>query len=179
MSRFSFGDNPLSQALRACTISASAPAAITARAMLVERDFRVLIVDTDPALDGDGDAHRALHGSDAIGDQCRFGHQARTEAAVLYPIRRASDIEIDLVVAEILADLRGCREIARIGPAELQRDRMFALVEAKQPHAIAVNDRARGQHLRIKQRTPRQQTMEDAAMPVRPVHHRRNAETAI
>jgi hypothetical protein len=32
MSRFSFGDNPLSQALRACTISASAPAAITPRA---------------------------------------------------------------------------------------------------------------------------------------------------
>ena len=37
MSRFSFGDNPLSQALRACTISASTPAAVTAAAAGVDR----------------------------------------------------------------------------------------------------------------------------------------------
>ncbi len=33
MSRFSFGDRPVSQAFRACTINASLPAATTARAM--------------------------------------------------------------------------------------------------------------------------------------------------
>src|ERR1700738_1568658 len=91
MSRFSFGDNPLSQALRACTISASAPAATTARA-------------------------RALHGRDAFGDQPWFRHQTGAKAAVLHPIRRATNIEIDFVVAKILADFRGRREIAGIRP---------------------------------------------------------------
>ncbi len=35
----------------------------------IERDFRILIVDPDPALDRDRNAHRALHGGDAFGDQ--------------------------------------------------------------------------------------------------------------
>ena len=119
-----------------------------------------------------GIAHRALHRRDAIGDQCRLRHQAGAEAAVLHPVRRTADIEVDLVIAEILADLRGGREIARIGAAELQRDRMFARIEAEQPLAVAMDDGAGRQHLRVKPRMPRHQAMEDAAMPVGPVHHR-------
>ena len=115
----------------------------------VERDLRILIVDADPAFDGDGNADRALHRRDAIGDQRRLRHQAGAEAAVLHPVRRTADIEIDLVIAEILADPRGGREIARIGAAELQRDRMLARVEAEQPRAVAMNDGAGRQHLRV------------------------------
>ena len=62
----------------------------------------------------------------ALGDQRRLRHQAGAKAAVLHPIRRTADIEIDFVIAEILADLGRRREIARIGAAELKRDRMFA-----------------------------------------------------
>ncbi len=104
MSRFSFGDNPLSQALRACTISASAPAAITPRASASSADFRILVVDAEPAFDGDRNFHRALHRRDAPRDQIRLRHQAGAEAAILHPVGRAADIEIDLVVAKILAD---------------------------------------------------------------------------
>ena len=56
--------------------------------------------------------------------------------------------------------------------AELQRDRVLARRIAEQPLAVAVDDRLGGDHLGVEQRAPRQQTMEDAAMPVRPVHHR-------
>ena len=145
----------------------------------IERDFRILIVDAEPAFDGDGNADRALHGVDAFGDQRRLRHQAGAEAAVLHPVRRTADIEVDLVIAEILADLRSRREIARVRTAELQRHRMLAGIEAKQPRAIAMDDGARGQHLRVKPGTPRHQTVEHAAMPVGPVHHRREAKSPI
>ena len=111
-----------------------------------------------------------------LGDQCRLRHQAGAETAVLHPVRRTSDIEIDFVVAEILADLRRGREIARLRTAELQRHRMFGRVEAEQALAIAMNDGAGRQHLRVKPGTPRHQTMEDAAMPVGPVHHGRHGK---
>ena len=150
MSRFSFGDNPLSQALRAWTISASAPAATTLARQRIERHFRILIVDADPALHRDRNAHRALHRRDAVGDQRRLRHQAGAETAVLHPVRRTADIEIDFVIAEILADFRRRREIARIGAAELQRHRMFAGIETEQAPPIAMKDGAGRQHLRIK-----------------------------
>ena len=82
----------------------------------VERNFRILVVDADPAFDRDRNCHRALHGRDAIGDQRRLRHQAGAEAAVLHPVGRTADIEIDLVVAEVLADLRGGGEVAGSEP---------------------------------------------------------------
>jgi len=56
---------------------------------------------------------------------------------------------------------------------------MFAGIISKQPRAIAVNDGAGGQHLGVELRTPRHQAMEDAAMPVGPVHHRGDRETSV
>ena len=146
---------------------------------LIERGFRILIVDADPALDGDGNADRLLHGLDASGDQRRLGHQAGAEAAVLHPVRRTADIEVDFVIAEILADPGRRREIGRIGAAELQRDGMFGRIETEQPRPIAMQDGAGRQHLRVKQRPGRHQPMEDAAMPVGPVHHRGHGKSAV
>src|SRR5207248_5973179 len=107
-----------------------------------KREFGVLIVDADPAFDGDGDFHRALHGPDASCDKLRLRHQASAEAAVFDPIGRAADIEIDFIITKILADLRRHREVNTIGPAKLERDGMFAGVKTEQPRAIAVNDGA-------------------------------------
>ncbi len=115
----------------------------------IQRDFRILVVDADPALDRDRNTHRALHGGDALGDQIRLRHQAGAETAVLHPVGRAADIEVDFVVAEILADLGCAGEIARIGPAELQRDRMLAGIESKQPRAVAMDNGAGRQHFRV------------------------------
>jgi hypothetical protein len=57
---------------------------------------------------------RRLHRRHAIGDQQRLRHQARAETALLHSVRRAADIEIDFVEAEILADFRRRRQIARM-----------------------------------------------------------------
>src|SRR5207237_3266586 len=80
-------------------------------------------------------------------------------------------IEVDFVVAKFLADLRSGGEIIRSRPAELQRYRMLAWIETEQPPAVTMNDGAGRQHLRIEPRAPTHQTVEDAAMPVRPIHH--------
>ena len=69
-----------------------------------QRHFRILIVDADAALDRHGNAHRALHCRNALGNQRGLRHQAGAEAALLDAIRRAADIEIDLVVTKVLAD---------------------------------------------------------------------------
>ena len=53
---------------------------------------------------------------------------------------------------------------------------MFRWVEAKQPFAIAMQDRRGGDHFRIEPRMTRELTVEDTAMPVSPIHHRRDAE---
>ncbi len=145
----------------------------------IESDFRILVVDADPAFHSDRDFHRALHRRNAFGDQRRLRHQAGAEPAVLHPVRRAADIEVDLVIAEILADLRGGREVARIGTAELQRHRMLAGIEAEQSRPVAVDHGTGGQHLRIEPRPPRHQAMEDPAMPVGPVHHRSHGKEIV
>ena len=145
----------------------------------IQRRFRILIVDADPALHRDRNAHRALHGVDALGDQRRLRHQAGAETAVLHPIRRAADIEIDFVIAEILADFGRGREITRVRAAELQRHRMFAGIETEQTLPIAMNDGAGRQHLRVKPRPPRHQAMEHAAVPVGPIHHRRHGKAVV
>jgi len=137
----------------------------------VQRHFRVLIVDADAAFDRDRHPHRALHRGDTFRHQIRLSHQAGTEAAILHAVRRAADIEVDFIVAEILTDLRAGREVRRVRSAELQRHRMFAGVEPEQPLAVAVDHRPGRQHLGVEPRAPRQQPVKDAAMPVSPVHH--------
>ncbi len=145
----------------------------------IERGFRVLVVDTDPAFDRDGDGDGSLHRGYACRDQFRLRHQAGAETPVLHPIRRAADVEIDFVIAEILADRGGGCEVSRVGAAELERHGMFACVETQEPLAITMKNGASGQHLRVQPATPRHQTMEDAAMPVGPVHHRGDGKSPL
>jgi hypothetical protein len=145
----------------------------------IECDFGILIINADAALDGDRHIDSLLHRGHTARHQIRLGHQARPEAAVLHTIRGAADIDVDFVITEIRADLRSLREVRRLRTAQLQRHRMFARVESKQPRAVAMDHGARRQHLRIEPRPSRQQTMEDAAMPVGPVHHRGNGEADV
>ena len=54
---------------------------------------------------------------------------------------------------------------------------MLDRVEAEQPLARPMDDRVGRHHLGIEPRAARQQAMEGPAMPVRPIHHRRNAKS--
>ncbi len=119
----------------------------------------------------------AVDGGHALGDQLRLGHQAGAEAAVLHPVGRTADIEVDLVDSRSPPrSRRPGAQRRRIGAAELQRHRMLGRVEAQQLLAVAMDHRPGGDHLGIEQRPARQQTVEQPAMPVGPVHHRGNAE---
>ena len=100
----------------------------------IETPLRVLIVDADAAFDRDrhsdlAPASRATHPATSVG----LRHETGAEASRLHPVRRATDIEIDLVIAELFADARGLGEILRIAAAKLERHRMLGRVETQQP----------------------------------------------
>src|SRR5258708_31494027 len=103
----------------------------------IQRDFRILVVDADPAFDGHRNADRALHGVDTGGDQCRLRHQAGAKPAILHAIRWTADIEVDFVITEILANFRTRREVSRLGAAQLKRDAMFAYIKTQHPASFA------------------------------------------
>jgi hypothetical protein len=144
----------------------------------IEAFLGVLVVDADAALHRDGQMRDLAHRTDARRDQFGLRHQARAEAAVLHPVGRTADIEIDFVVTEVLADARRCAERRGIATAELQRHRVFGRIERQQARAIAAQHRAGGKHLGIDQRPAREQAMEVPAVPVGPLHHRGDTEPA-
>ena len=59
---------------------------------------------------------------------------------------------------------------------ELKDDRMLDVGKPDQALAVAAQHRIRRHHLGVQARMPRQQAMEDTAVPVRPLHHRRNGK---
>ena len=141
-----------------------------------QRRARLLIVDADAAFDRHRHAHRVLHRAHAIGDEHGAQHKAGAKGSVLHAVRRTADIEIDFVVAEGFGDPRAGGEIARLRAAKLKGQRLLEGVEAHQPRAVAVNDGAGRQHFRVKPRAPRHQPVQVAAMPIRPIHHRRHGK---
>jgi len=76
----------------------------------------------------------------------------------------------------IRADPRGLRQLARVRAAQLHRQRLFGRIMAQQMPLIAMDQRPCGDHFSIKQRVPAQPPVQIAAMPVSPVHHRRDGE---
>ena len=144
-----------------------------------QRDLRVLVVDADAAFDGGGHGDRFLDRGHAVGDQSGLAHQAGAEPARLDPVGGAADVQIDLVIAKGLADPRGLGQLGRVRAAQLQGHGMFDGVEAQQPLLVAVQHRRSGDHLGIEQCLGRQGAMERPAMPVGPVHHGRDRETAV
>ena len=122
----------------------------------VEVGLGILLIDADAALHRDRNRHRRTHRREAFRHQRRFAHEAGAETSRLHAIGRTTDIEVDLVVAETLADPRRLRQLGRLGTAELQGHRMLARIEAEQPLAIAVDHRRRGDHLGVQARMRRQ-----------------------
>src|SRR4029078_4283641 len=100
------------------------------------------------------------------------------EPAFLNAIRRATDVEVDFVVPEIGTDAGRLRKRPRIASTKLKTNGMFEWIEAKKTPVIAMQHRTRRKHLRVDQRMPCEQTVEIPTMPVRPFHHRSDAEAA-
>ena len=70
-------------------------------------------------------------------------------------------------------------ELARIAAAELKRDRVLLLREVEQPVAPTVHERRARHHLGIEQGMAGDEPDQIPEVPVRAVHHRRDAEPAV
>ena len=71
---------------------------------------------------------------------------------------------------------RGLGEPRRIRAAELQGDGMLERVKADQFFARSEYNGVGGHHFGVEPRAAREQAMEEPAMPVRPIHHRRHGK---
>jgi len=68
----------------------------------------------------------------------------------LNAIRRAAHIEVDLVIAHRLPERGGLRRARRLGAAELKRHGMLLRAEGEKTGAVAMENGAGRQHLRVK-----------------------------
>ncbi len=89
----------------------------------------ILIINTDARLYGDGHRYRRLHGGHAGGHPFRLGHEHGADLALLDPVRGATHVQVDLVVAVLLADAGGLRQLLRVTATQLQGYRVFLVVE--------------------------------------------------
>lgn len=103
-------------------------------------------------------------------------HQTRAEHTVLHTVGRATDVEVNLVIAAFFSQLRALRQRSRIAATQLQRNRML-LFAVRQIIALAVNNCAGSDHFGVQQRMAGELAQEIAAVSVRPVEHWRNGET--
>jgi hypothetical protein len=55
---------------------------------------------------------------------------------------------------------------------------MLERIKAEQPAAVAAQHRAGGEHFGVDLRPAREQAMEEPAMPIGPIHHRGDTESA-
>ena len=133
-------------------------------------------VEADAMLHGHGQRHRIAHRAHAVRHQRRLRHEAGAEAPRLDTLRWTAAVQVDLVVAPSLAELRGMREHRRIAAAQLQRQRMLLRVEVQMARHVAVHERGRRHHLGVQARMARDLAQEEPAMPVGPVHHGGSAE---
>ena len=174
ISRFSFGLRPSSQALRAWMAKrAHARPPPPSRGRPGSTTSGSCSSTPMPALHRHRHRPGRLdHRRGAVGDERRGPHQRRAEAARLHPVGRAADVEVDLVEPHLPPDRRRRRQLRRHRPAELQRQRPLLGMEGEQPLPVAAQHGAGGDHLGIEQRPPREAPVEEAAVPVGPVHHR-------
>ena len=122
--------------------------------------------------------HHVAHGLDAIGHQLRLCHQASTKRTALNPLGGAAAIQVDFLVTPLRTQLGGLGQIGGFAAAQLQRHRLLFGIEVEVPGHIAVDECAGGDHLGVEQRVARQQTVEVAAVPIGPVHHRGHRQRA-
>ena len=110
-------------------------------------------VNANAVLDGNGRVlHRITHGFDAICHQCGGLHQASTKSATLHAVARAAAVEVDFVIAPLLAHAGALREHGGVTAAQLQGYGVLFGVVAQMALRCATHNCAHVNHLGIQQR---------------------------
>jgi len=86
---------------------------------------RILIINTKSAFDRHWNFNVFSHLSHDLRDKFRIKHQYSTKTAIFSLLTRAATVDIDLIVAPLLYNLRCLRHLARIVTSELKYDRML------------------------------------------------------
>ena len=63
----------------------------------------ILIINTDPVLNGHINTGTVLHSLNTVSDQLRMSHQTCAYHVVLNAIARATHVKVDLIVAPFLS----------------------------------------------------------------------------
>ena len=71
------------------------------------------------------------------------------------------------------------RQIVGLAATELQRERVLLVVETQMARHVAMDERAGRHHLGVEQRAAGEQSVEETAVAVRPVHHRGYRDTHV
>ena len=77
------------------------------------------MIYADAVLYSDRNVAGVAHGCHAVAHELGFGHQAGAKATILYSIRRAAAVQVDLIIAPLFTEPGAGREIRRRGAAEL------------------------------------------------------------
>ena len=112
-------------------------------------------VDANAVLHGDwhlARVHHIQHRLHAIGHQLGLGHQARAKSAALDALAGATAVQVDLVIAPLLAQPGGLRQLVRIAAPQLQCKRVFFNIELKVPRNVAMQQGTGRHHLGVQQR---------------------------
>ena len=134
----------------------------------------VELVDSDTALDGDGNGNCVLHGLETVGHKALALHEACPEVSVLHAVRRATAIEVHFLETRGFHELACLREIRRVAAPKLQ-DR--GVLEGFVPQKLlrfGVEHCVGDHHLAVEQYVPRKQTQKIALVTVGAVEHRRD-----
>ena len=132
--------------------------------------------DADAVLHRHRQRCRVAHGLHTLGHQGRFGHQAGAKGTALHTFAGAAAIQIDLVVAPLFGQFGAGRQVGGFAATQLQRHRVFDRAEVQVMRHVAVQQRAGGHHLGVQAGAARHQAVQDAAVPVGPVHHGRDGQ---
>ena len=111
----------------------------------------VMVINAQPCFDRDRDIHGIAHGRQAITHQRRFQHQAGPETPALNPVRRATDVQVDLIVTPALRDPGTFGQVGRVAAAQLQGEWMFFFIETDQPFQVAMQHSPGGHHFGVEQ----------------------------
>ena len=116
-----------------------------------------LLVHTNAAFHGDFNIRGGDHFGATLGHQRGFFHQHRAKTARLHPIRGAADVQVDLVIALVIANAGGRGQFHRIRPAQLHCDGVFRRIKPQQMPRLAAHQCGGCDHFGIKQRAVRHQ----------------------